>query len=154
MRKEKLMRKYKFSPKTGLLVAGLIVGAYAEACYNNPPSQAVCYFAGATVDAISWNGGAQDVTATQDWTDGDLYYGGKGLLHAHVTATSGYLAATDDSLLYCYGPAKFIDGAGNTDTVSYWENNVAGGGDLPPYNGPANDANATWGALDTNTTCP
>ena len=151
------MRKYKFSPKTGLLVAGLIVGAYAEACYNNPPSQAICHYAGATIDTINWYGNVQDVTATQDWTDGMLYYGGKGPLHAYVTgAPTGYLSArTDDQLEYCYGPAKFTDNAGNTDTVSYWEENVAHGyGDGPPYSGPVNDANASWGAVDTTTTCP
>ncbi len=148
------MRKYKFSPKTGLLVAGLIVGAYAEACYNNPPSQAICYYAGDEVDSINWHGGQQAVTATQDWTHGDLYYGGKGLLQAHITTTTGYLAATADVLEYCYGPAKFTDGAGNTDTLSYWEENVAAGGAAGRPSAPLNDPGASWGAVDTTTTCP
>ena len=151
------MRKYKFSPKTGLLVAGLIVGAYAEACYTNPPTQAICFRSGDTVDTIYWPSyysgftAASTVTATADWTHG-YQSAGAGTLSAYITG-SGYASATPDTPVSCYGPAEFTDPAGNTDTVPYWENGAAASGSPGVPTNPKNDSSATWGEVDTSVTC-
>ena len=124
--------KYSLNPKTGLLVAGLLSVAYAEACYY--PWSNTCAASGSTVDHIQFynsDGSQTDtpVKASADWplnysTVGSSGVGGK---QGH----SGYL--------YCTGAAHYMDINGNNQALAVWQQGVVEG-DTVTYYGAASGA--------------
>ena len=121
---------YKFKPQTGILVAGLLIATYADACYYQATS-AVCFNSGDTVDVICWPDGlvgGSKVTATSQWSysaaPNNLIYTGTGT----VGNSTASLAGSGAPLSYCTGPAQFKDYAGHTTSVTTWENNTVNSG--------------------------
>ncbi len=132
--------KYKFLPQTCLLVGGLAATLYADCWYQQTATLTYCFYSGAAVDTLSWHGsgGSSTVYATSSWNQWEQN-GVKGYLNSVV-----YYFGTNprdnydyQPPTYCYGPAKFTDPAGNTDSVPYWENGAAYGYSIPdpPLNG-------------------
>ena len=143
---------YVFRPQTGILIAGLLAASYAEACYTSAPSQAICFNAGDTVDQLTWHNGTDTklVIATASWTHG-MQSGGVGLLNGIVQG-SGHNQIMDPPS-WCYGSAKYIDGAGTTDTVPYWENNASQSSGITPPATPVNGGTHVWAWGELGSTC-
>ncbi len=148
--------KFKFTPQRSLLVGGLVAATYASACYYaETATLTVCFYAGTTtpVDYIGWWEGQQPVYATSDWNHG-YQDSTKQYLNSVTTMFGGNrsLTYTQQIPQFCYGPAKFTDPAGNTDTLPYWENGIASGGNpgvpLTPASGEFD-----WG-VPNGDTCP
>jgi len=153
----KKKRNYAFSPQAGILIAGLVAGSYAQACYTTPPTQAFCFLSGQNVDEITWNSGAQFVIATANWDHG-FQNGHAVLLSSVVASTSSSQNINSLSVSYCYGPAKYKDGAGNMETVTYWENGVANKNAMHNSNyatpsTPINGGTYTWSWGQLGGTC-
>jgi hypothetical protein len=134
--------KFKFKPQTALMVGGLLAATYASACWIQG-STAVCFTSGTTVDRIhfdqvGWNSSAgtisRDVIATQDWkynatnSATSLVYSGSQSGSGHASYTGAYPYSPTTQILYCGGPAKFQDAAGQWCTVSEWVNDSIDGG--------------------------
>ena len=106
--------KYKFKPQRGIVVAGLLAGAYAQACWYQNTTD--CAVSGTHVDTLEFFEGNAIVSATSSWFT-YVYSFGSGV-------PNGYSSHTRTP---CAGPAKFVNPEGHTQTLDYWEYGLANG---------------------------
>lgn len=150
--------RYKFKPQTCLLVAGIAASACATCYYPQTAATTVCFYSGSAVDTIYWQGGATFTTvhATSDWNRNvpnttQVSNSGKYLVSvvSYNNGNGGYNTYNADTPVYCYGPAQFLDAAGNTDSVPYWEANLVRGS----YSFASPASGGTWGEATGSPTC-
>lgn len=115
--------KYKLKPQTGLLIAGLLSSAYANACWYT--TSMVCYSSGIQVDTVYFSPSSKAIYASADW---EIDYG--------TQTPNGFGKPNNGPNVYCSGPAHFANPItmGN-ETISYWQDNVGSGGSATPKDG-------------------